>query len=215
MFKKFLKNKPLPKIGVDMFGYAALTKDEPGAAPEYDESVMFPGLVNIGYNQNAQTGTFNADNGAYATASQIGNPDITIGLADIPPEVRADWFGMEHKHGLLRERQINAKEIAVAYRVKKSNGAYRYFWVLKTKPTPANENAETKGDSISFQSDTITLAGSMLASYGEYRFILDDDDADLPKDVNAKTIEENWFTSPLWAEEALDAMQEGFDIPTA
>jgi len=197
------KSKTLPKIGVDEFWFAPLTKDEQDSQPEYAESVKVPGLVNVGFNPNAQTGTYNADNVPYAVAVQTGNLELSVGLADIPPELRAVWFAQAYENGILEEGQINPIDMGVAYRVKKSSGAYRYVWVFKAKAAPPSESTETQGTSVNFQSDSITINGSMLVSTGKSRRILDDDDPNLPEGVTPKVIEENWFTDPLWQSEAL------------
>jgi len=198
----FLKSKTLPKIGVDEFWFAQLDKDETGSTPEFGTSIKVPGLVNVGFNPNAQTDTFNADNGPYASAAQTGNLQLTVGLADVPPELRAIWFGQYYEDGVLEEGQINPIEMAIAYRVKKSDNSYRYFWLYKTKAAPPSESTDTQGTSINFQSDSITINCSMLVSTGKYRRVLDDDDPSLPEGVTPEDIAENWFKDPLWLPEA-------------
>jgi len=193
-----LKSKPEPKIGVDMFGFALLVGDDPGETPEYADTVMVPGTVNVGFNPNAQTSTFYADNVPYATAVQYGDLVVSVSNADIPPELRNMWFGHRYEGGVLEEGQLNAVEIAVAYRVKKANGAYRYFWLMKGKAAPPSESAETGGGPPKFQGDSITINCATLVSKGIFRRMCDDDDPNLPEGVTQKQVEEGWFSSPLW-----------------
>jgi hypothetical protein len=35
-------------------------------------------------------------------------------------------------------------------------------------------------------------------SLDEFEFVLDDDDPNLPENINKEKIAKNWFTSPLW-----------------
>ena len=46
--------------------------------------------------------------------------------------------------------------VAIGFRSMKSNGSYRYVWLYKGKFIDPEDNNETKGDSINFQSETIS-----------------------------------------------------------
>ncbi|MCL2080237.1 MAG: hypothetical protein FWH17_10465 [Oscillospiraceae bacterium] len=193
-----LKNKPMPKIGVDSFCYAPLIKDDPDSVPEYGETVKIPGTVSVGFTANSQTIPFHADNGVYVSAAQTGDITLTVGLADIPPEIQAAWFGSKYENGMIEDGELNAQEMAVGYRVKKANGAYRYFWLYKGVASPPSENVNTTGNTLTHQSDSITISCAMLASTGKYRRRIDSDDKNLPAGVDSKMIENNWFESPVW-----------------
>ena len=43
----------------------------------------------------------------------------------------------------------------MAFRARKSNGKYRYYWLYRVKFGIPATNLQTKGDSISFQTPTI------------------------------------------------------------
>ena len=45
--------------------------------------------------------------------------------------------------------------VAVGFRARKANGAYRYFWLYKVKFAVPATNLATKGDSITFSTPTI------------------------------------------------------------
>ena len=208
-----LKSKTLPKIGVDEFWFAKLLKDEVGEDPEYDPSVKVPGTVQVGFNPNSQTGTFYADNIAYAVAAQLGDLALTVGLADIPPELSAIWFGHEYENGLLEEGQIDPIDMAVAYRVKKSNNAHRYVWLYKSKAAPPAESVDTKTNTINFQSGSAVISAAVLVSKNKFRRILDDDDPNLSEGVTPALIFENWFKSPLWMPGAETAPDPDPELP--
>ena len=198
MTKRQLKNKPHPRTGADGFHYAVLEDDPAGGLPLYAASVEVPGFASGGYNQNANTNSYYADNGVYETATQTGDLTATVQIADLTPEISHDLFGHEYKDGLLLEGLVNAKDIAIGWRVKKANGKYRYFWHTKGKAAPPAETTNTQGNNVSFQDVTVTVACSMLASLGIARRVLDDDDANLPEGTTPEIIAENWFKDPLW-----------------
>lgn len=190
---------PLPAIGVDAFYYALMTSDTSAdTKPVYDASERVPGLVSVAFNPNAQTGTFYADNGPYAAAAQLGEISLTVGLADIPPDIRAIWFGQPYEGGVLQGTQINPPDMAVGYRIKLSDNHYRYFWFLKCKATPPSETTNTQGSSISFQSGTITITCVIPVSYDAAWRMLDDLDPNLPVGVTPAMIGSAWFSDPLW-----------------
>lgn len=191
--------KPLPKIGVDMFYFAKLLTDNPGdSGPTYDTPMKLPGLVSIQFNPNAQSATFYADNGSYSSASQLGDLVLTVGLADIPLEVQATWFGQKTEDGVLEGTQINPMDMAIGYRVKNSDGGYRYFWFKKCKAAPSQETVNTQGNSIAFQTDSITITCTMPLSDGIAYRKLDDTATGLPTGVTPAIIAAKWFTDPMW-----------------
>lgn len=196
----------LPKIGVDMAFWAKVASDvapdgtNPGSTT-YETSKRLPGLVNVAFAANSQTGIYPADNGPYASAAQLGDLGLQVQCADLPPVERAAWYGQKYDTatGLLQESQINPIDMAFGYRVQKSNNAYRYIWFYKVKPGMADETAATKSNSIAFQDGTTPMTATMRMSDGTFRRILDDDDPSLPEGVTAAVIAANFFTDPNWA----------------
>lgn len=188
----------MPKIGVDMAYYAKLLVDPVDGVATYSESKRLPGLVKVGFAPNSQAGTFFADNAPYATATQLGDMKVTVECADLPPQLRAEWFGQKYTDGLLDESQINPIDMAFMYRVKKSNGAHRYIAIYKTKPGVPNEDVSTQTNSINFQSGSFELAVAQRICDGMFRRILDDDDPKLPVAMTPAIIKANFFTDPNW-----------------
>ena len=195
--------RPLPAIGADMFYFALLETDDPESpdGPTYGTPERLPGLVSVAFNPNPQTGTFYADNGAYVVAAQLGDLALTVGAADVPPDIRNIWFGQPYENGVLRGTQINPPDMAVGYRVKSPGDSYRYFWFLKCKAAPPSETVNTQGNSIAFQSGTITINCAFPVSYDAAWRVLDDRDENIPEGVTPAMIEANWFTDPMWTPE--------------
>ena len=194
-----LKNTPQPKVGCEEFWFAPLLTDPSDGTPAtYGPPVLVPGLTQFGFNPNAQTASFYADNGVFATAAQTGDLVLTVGLAQVTNEIRAKWFGQDYKAGLLEEGDINPIEMAVGAKTTFSDGSTAYAWYYKAKAAPPAETVDTKGSSVSFQSDSITITCSKLISNRKYRRVLIDSDANLGPELTKEIIAENWFTDPLW-----------------
>lgn len=153
---------------------------------------------------NGQSSTFYADNGAYDSATAMGDFDVSVACADVTPKMKSDLYGFEYdeKTGELSAGDINSPYVAILYRIQKSNGAYRYVKIYKAKAVPNEEKAQTKGGSINFQTNGFTLKAAKRLTDGRYFKTLDSDDPSLPEGVTNETIEANWFTDIDWTPSA-------------
>lgn len=195
-----MEQKYIPMIGVDMLHYAKVTAD---STTEYtaESPTRVAGLTEAGINLNPQTGTFYADNGPYAAAAALGEFDIAISCADVPPSLRADLFGYDYDAatGELLMTDLNPPDVAIQFRVQKSDNAYRYFTIYKAKAVPNEERVQTKGGSINFQTNGFSLKGAKRLKDGALYRQLDDDDPNLPEGVTPEVIASKWFTDVDWA----------------
>ena len=94
--------------------------------------------------------------------------------------------------------EIKSPDVAIQYRVQKSNGAYRYVTIYKAKAMPNEETVQTKGGSINFQTNGFSMKGAMRLKDGRLMRTLDDDDPNLPSGVTPAIIESKWFTDVDW-----------------
>ena len=187
-------------VGVDMLHYAKVTADTEN---EYTAETpkRIPGLTEAGINMNSQLSVFYADNGQYDSAAAMGDLDVAIACADVPPGLQGDLYGYEYdeKTGELAVSELKPSDVAVQYRIQKSNGAYRYVTVYKAKAVPNEERTQTKGGSINFQTNGFSLKGTKRFMDGRLYRILDDDDPKLPEGVTPEVIAQKWFTDIDWA----------------
>lgn len=189
----------VPMVGVDKLHYGKITSDTAegitGTVP-----VEITGLTEAGFNRNAQSSTFYADNGPYATAAASGDFDGAIAVADIPPALYPDLYGdaYDTQTGELLIGDIESPECFIQYRIQKSNGAYRYVTVYKCKFTPNETKVQTKGGSINFQTNGFSFKASKTKYNGKLCRILDDDDPKLPAGVTPAIIASKWFTDVNW-----------------
>lgn len=189
----------IPMTGVDMLHYAKVVTDTTTVYTA-DTPIRVPGTTEIGFNINAQTGTFHADNGPYATATALGEMDGAVACADVPPKMRSDLYGFDYDEetGEMTASDINSPDTAFLYRIQKSNGAYRYVCIYKAKAAPNEERVQTKGGSINFQTNGFALKAAKRFKDGRFYRILDDDDPNLPEGVTPELIAEKWFSEVDW-----------------
>ena len=146
------------RIGCDNLVYAIMqTEDTASTAPTYGEVKAAPGVISININPNASQETLFADDGPMDTATTLGKVDVAINKAELTTENKADLLGHEvdENGGIAYADSDVPPWVAIGFRTLKSNGKYRYVWLYKGKFTDPEDNNETKGDSINFQTDTI------------------------------------------------------------
>ena len=190
--------KPRPKISVDKLYYCDVLSDtELGTT--YGSPVWLQGVNQISYNPNTQTASWDADGGTYESYSADGEVQTTITIADLNPAQYAHLLGTKYVNGVIQEGGTdNPPEVAIGFRSEKTNGEYRFIWILKGKFSKQQEDYQTKGSAgITYQPRTIMHTALKRASDGMTRHWLDSDDADVSLTVDQLTSSANgWFSSP-------------------
>lgn len=189
------------RIGCDNLVYALMTtEDTAESAPVYAEPTPAPGVISVNINPNSSQETLFADDGPMETATTLGKIDVEINKAELTPKNKADLLGhqIDDNGGVVYGDSDVPPWVAIGFRTLKSNGNYRFVWLYKGKFTDPEDNNETKGDSINFQTDTISgqfvklnnqiTVNKKLVRLWKYEIDGDSEDAD----VNTMA---NWFKS--------------------
>lgn len=182
-------------IGFDKCHYAICTEE--GQKETYGVPKAAPGAISIDITPNTNSATLYADDGAYEEASALGAIDIELGLADMDFKMQAEVLGHKLEKGILTRSSSDVQPyIAVGGRSLKSNGKYRYFWLVKGKLSVPEQSRQTKGENVEY--NTPTFSGKFLKRNTDNAWIIEaDEDA---VDIEADTIK-NWFTKvPVLAE---------------
>lgn len=191
------------RIGCDNLVYAVMTtEDTADQAPVYGEVTKAPGVMSININPNGSLETLFADDGPMESAATLGRIEVEIQKNELTSQNKADLLGHEiDTNGAVVFADSDVPPyVAIGFRTLKSNGKYRYVWLYKGKFTEPEDNNETKGDGINFQSDTIsgqftkltnpvTVNGKQLRPW---KYELDADHAE-----GAESTIEKWFTAPV------------------
>ena len=147
------------RIGCDNLVYAKMTtEDTASTAPVYGEVVKAPGVMHVNINPNGSQETLFADDGPMESASTLGKIEVEIQKNELTTQNKADLLGhgIDTKGAIVYGDSDVPPYVAIGFRTLKSNGNYRYVWLYKGKFTEPESQNETKGDSINFQSDTIS-----------------------------------------------------------
>lgn len=191
--------KPLPTIGVDKYTFFNVVSDDENGTV-YGEGINLKGIVEIAPTDAGGSDTFDADNGAYETASYIERLGHEITNADIPPEVDAMWRGLEKKNGVVEVGNDTATVyFGVAWRILKSDGSYRYVRYYKGSYSFAsNVGGKTKPSSGSIDKQTAKAAYTAVQRDYDSNYYAYIDESDLGEGITKETLEEKWFTDMNW-----------------
>lgn len=183
-------------IGASMLYYAIMTtEDTASSSAVYATPQRIEGLVSISVNPNPSTETLFADNGALETSATLGNIEVEINATGLTNDVLAALLGhtVDGDTGVLESRSDDTPPwVAIGFKALKSNGEYRYVWLVKGK-FQVNENAyETKGDSINFQVPSII--GSFVKRNNDDIWKKQSDTDD---DTHTLATDGNWFVGSV------------------
>lgn len=189
------------RIGVDNLVGAILSEDT-STTTTYTEIFPLPGVMKLNINPNASQETLFADDGPADTATTLGKIEVEIDKASLSTTEKGKMLGhgVDANGALVYGDSDTPPWMAIGFRTLKSNGKYRYVWLLKGKFMEPEENNETKGDSINFQNDTIkgqfakvnkayTVGGK---SVRPWKMEIDEEDTG----ENIPNAIKKWFTKP-------------------
>lgn len=180
-------------IGLSQLVIAELISDpEDGGKATYEAPERIPGAITANINPNSSNETLFADDGPYDTASTLGQIALEMNVADLPLHMQAKLFGHTLENGvLIRKGADTPPWVAVGFRSLKSNGSYRYTWLAKGKFALNEQTNATRGDSVEF--NTPTVSGSFVKRDC-------DDEWERHTDTDAEGFTEamaaNWFKNP-------------------
>ncbi|MCM3736448.1 phage tail protein [Bacillus cytotoxicus] len=177
-------------IGLNNLSYSKLTKDD-SSGSTYDAVKKIAGAINSGIKPKTSSETLYADDGPADTVSALGEVEVEFEAQDIPLFVQADILGHKLKNGVLIKNAADvAPYVALGFKSLKSNGKYRYVWLLKGRFELIEEKYETKGDKVKFQTPKIKGTFIKTESTGDWQYTGDEDETGWTAATGA-----SWFTS--------------------
>lgn len=182
-------------IGLDRLYYAPITEDLNGDET-YGTPVMLAKAMTAELSIELNEAILYADDGPSEVIKEFKSGTLTLGVDDIGVAAAVALTGahLDDNGVLVSASENDGSPVAVGFRARKSNGAYRYFWLYKVKFANPATNLATKGDSITFSTPTIegtVMRRNKLDEKGRHPWKAEanEDDAD----VQASTIA-GWYT---------------------
>jgi phi13 family phage major tail protein len=178
------------QVGLRDLHYAILTKDDETGVT-YQAPVAIPGVITADIDPNPSSGTLFADDGPAETFSNMGEIKLSLEVKDLPLEVQAALLGHTISGGVMvRKSTDTAPYVAIGFKSLKTNGKYRYVWLLKGKFQLPKLEHKTKDDKVNFQ--TPKIEGIFLKRIFDDAWIkqADEDHPDYVPSIGA-----NWFAA--------------------
>jgi len=117
--------------------------------------------------------------------------DVEIELNQLSLASRAKLQGSKIVKGVLIENKDDIPPVvALGFRSKKTNGKYRYVWLLKGKFELTADEYDTEGEKPDPKSSKLSGKFYSRDYDGNYRFIIDEDDEGVDMEIIKA-----WFTS--------------------
>lgn len=178
------------RIGLSDLVAFELKNDEKGNLA-YGAPFKIAPAVSASISPSMSDDAFYADDIALISTNTISSIEVELETADIKDEIIARLMGIEIDENGVVHDNVNkvAPKIALAFRSLKSNGEYKYVVLYKGSFGIGEDEYQTKEDSISFQTTTITGTFLPTVFNGDWRASVNADSENVGADVV-----EQWFT---------------------
>lgn len=143
-------------IGLDKLYYAPITEDANGNET-YGTPAVLAKAISAELSVELNEAILYADDGAAEVVKEFKSGTLSLGIDDIGAEIASALSGatIDSNGVVVSGSDDGGDPVAVAFRARKSNGKYRYYWLYRVKFGIPATNLQTKGDSISFQTPII------------------------------------------------------------
>lgn len=148
-------------IGLDKMYYAKITEDDLGNET-YGDPVILAKAISAELSIELAEAVLYADDSAAYVVKDFKSGTLNLGVDDIGVTAAQDLTGaVTDDNGVLVSLTENeSSPVAIGFRALKPDGHYRYFWLYRVMFGIPSTNLATKGDSITFQ--TPTISGTVL-----------------------------------------------------
>jgi phi13 family phage major tail protein len=168
----------MAQVGLKDLHFAILAEDTKESLI-YEPPEPLAGAINAIINPTVNTQELYADDQLWESVSALGKVDVEIETADLPLPVRAKILGNEIKDGVLIEKATDVPpHIALGFKSLKSNGKYRYVWLLKGVAQPMAEDYSTKKDNVEHKTPKVKFTFMARIHDGEWKHTADEDSED-------------------------------------
>lgn len=143
-------------IGLDKLYYAPITEDSNGNET-YGTPVQLAKAISADLSIELNEATLFADDGQAEAVKEFKSGTLSLGVDEIGNDAAAALVGarVDANGVLISSGEDVSNYVAIGFRAKKSNGKYKYYWLYRVLFGVPATNLATKGDSITFSTQTI------------------------------------------------------------
>lgn len=170
-------------IGMRHVVVATIASHTDGSVPTYDAGMIAGKAITGNLTINRNDNPLYADDAIAEDDNGINSMELELGLDDLLEDVQA-YMGLLKKETTgtgtsavtkYYDTSASAENVGVGYirvRQKDNNISFQTVWVFSVKFSIANENSQTKGETIEWQTPTATgrCKGLIIDSSGDLTF---------------------------------------------
>lgn len=166
----------MSQIGLKNIHYAVLTEDN-ATTISYETVKTLVGAITASITPTVNTQELYADDQLWESVSALGKIDVELEAAQLPLIARAELTGSTlGANGVLVEKVTDTPPaIALGFKSLKSDGKYRYVWLLKGVAQPITEEYATKKDNVEHKTPKLKLTFMPRIRDGEWKHTADED----------------------------------------
>ena len=178
------------QVGLRDIHLAVLTKDD-ATGVNYGVPEKLERAISARLTPKSNTENIYSDDTVEDVIAAFEGMDVEIEINQLSLTSRAKLQGAKVVKGVLIENKDDiVPTIALGFKSKKTNGKYRYVWLLKGKFELASDEFDTEAEKPKPQS--AKLKGQFFSRDfdGNYRFIIDEDGQGVDQSIVA-----SWFSA--------------------
>lgn len=178
------------QIGLRDIHISLLTKDD-SSSVTYDTPTALERAISAKITPKLNSENIYSEDSMEDIITAFESVDVEIEVNQLSLDSRSKLQGAKVVKGVLIENKDDiAPTLALGFKSKKSNGKYRYVWLLKGKFELVSDEYDTEGEKPKAQSAKLKGTFYTRDFDGNFRFISDEDveGADI-------TIISSWFTA--------------------
>ncbi|WP_040210855.1 major tail protein [Clostridium polynesiense] len=171
--------------------HVAILKSDDSQGVVYETPIKLERAINAKISPKANTENIYSDDSVEDIITAFEGIDVEIEVNQLSLASRALLQGSKIVKGILIENKDDmAPTLALGFKSKKSNGKYRYVWLLKGQFELASDDYDTEAEKPKAQSAKLKGKFYSRDYDGNYRFIADEGIEGADSDVI-----NSWFLS--------------------
>jgi phi13 family phage major tail protein len=169
--------------------HIAILKTDTAIEVTYEKPIKLERAISAKLTPKMNSENIYSDDSVEEILQVFEGVDVEIEVNQLALTSRAILQGSKIVKGVLIENKDNiAPTIALGFKSKKSNGKYRFVWLLKGKFEIASDEYDTEQDKPAVKSAKLTGNFYSRDFDGNYRFLADEDETGVDL-----AIIESWF----------------------
>lgn len=161
----------MARIGLDKLTLWKITKDDQDGLT-FERPMHLGKAIKASIKPKVVSSELYGDDALAETYSAITGYDLSFDITDFPPAMQAKLLGYEvDSNGMVElSPDAEAPYFALAYRSALSEGGYSYHNLLKVRFEPTDEEFETRGQNVNFQTQKLTAKSLMTEHTGKFGY---------------------------------------------